>query len=346
MVFGKSIEYSADFDIIEYESSSALMRKCEENLKALHDSHRNSYHSHIIAWRQHHDPNELTVFDLFPDFEDWLGRNLSVPTCQTLIDHFITSYYAIGSAGSPESQHMYRTRQMQSVSVCGISVSNDHTYDGAKNNCDPNVKMIWNCTSSELVTAYSIYCAGDGLEECVHAVEEVSHRFGWRPCRNFTDTWPNNEHFWSHIWWFSQGRLGIFHWMKRIFSTMPHAHKDFHLAQAALMISRCIYYMNPQDVANVKKAVKAGHLGIKKRLTDDHEFEKYWRNLHSSPRFMRQFGKYINTQTYDEDTMRANVEAWKDEYLPKFDAAKGLYLRGVLSHHFKLIHANCVRLCR
>jgi len=328
VVFGLTLEASADFDLVEYENSSAIMRKCEYNLKLLHERHRNNYHSHIKTWRRRSDPNNAILFDVFPEVSEWSGR-AGVPTYQTLTDHFLHSFYALGSAGATESQYMYRTREMQSVVVDGISVSNDHTYDGAKNCNDKDVKMTWNCASSELVAACSIYCETDGKVDFIHAVEELLHRPGWKPSRNFTDTFPNDKDFWDFIWPFCEGRLGIFHWMKRIFSTLHHTHKDYHRAQAAL--SACIYKMNSQDVSNVKAAVKAGLLGIKKKFTEEDDFESYWESLVGSPRFLKQFRKYISTETYSVEEIIANLKKWQLDFLDIYDEKKGLYLRSGLT---------------
>jgi hypothetical protein len=161
---------------------------------------------------------------------------------------------------------------MQSVAVERESVSTDHTWDGAKNCNIKQVKVIFNVVTSNLLAACSIYCKDTSKSSFIHAVEGLAHRDGWSPSRNFLDTWPNDREFWESIWVGCEGRLDIFHWLKRILSTLHHEHKDFHRAQAALR--DCIYFDNPTDVAQVKIAVKAGHLGPRKKFTNDAEFER------------------------------------------------------------------------
>lgn len=57
------------------------------------------------------------------------------------------------------------------------------------------------------------------IEETLHAVESLAHRHGFHPSTHYTDTWPSDKATWNALWVATQGKLDIFHWLKRITGT-------------------------------------------------------------------------------------------------------------------------------
>ena len=325
VVFGYGIEKDADFDLVQYENSSAVVCKCREGMEEMFEEHRNDYNDHIRSWREFKG-DYATKFPEFPEFPNWFGRS-QIPDARTMTEHYKQNFYTVGSAGTTESRNMYRTRQMQSVEVEDESVSTDHTHDAAKNCCkvkgQPDITKVWNCVSAKIIAACSLYVKSTSKTELIHAIEELLHRQKFRPNRNFTDTWPSDRFMWESLWPFCEGRLDIFHWMKRILDTLHHQHADFHVAQMALR--NCIFYDNADDVRLVEEDLRAGLLGTRGKFEDgDPEFDQCLQELKSTGAFHRLYSKFFETQTYNSNTVNGNVKGRSEAQLDKYDPKKGV----------------------
>jgi len=131
------------------------------------------------------------------------------------------------------------------------STSKDHTFDIAKNfrreagqekvlltlfgsllhytalfECfPPQVKQCYNFATEAGEIAAMLCTNKTDKANIVHAIEELTHRKGWEPESHIDDTWPANSKMWEWLWPFSQGRLDIFHWLKRILTTINPLHE-------------------------------------------------------------------------------------------------------------------------
>lgn len=106
----------------------------------------------------------------------------------------------------------------------------DHTFDLAKNFNDPEVKMAFDIVTGVLRLALLVLTKTTSIEEVLHAIEDLVHRnqFGvlFDPRTLYTDTWPANRDVWATHLLDCLGRLGLFHWMKRILDSLRPGHKD------------------------------------------------------------------------------------------------------------------------
>jgi hypothetical protein len=60
-----------------------------------------------------------------------------------------------------------------------------------------------------------------------------------QPKAIYTDTWPHNKTFWSAMFKCARGRLGLFHFIKRILDTLNHC--CAHYWEALVDLKACIY---------------------------------------------------------------------------------------------------------
>jgi len=233
---GKGFTRFADFEMVRLEGGENEVRKLEVCLAALYDNDRCDYYDHIRAWRKGPNGDCVSQFPNFISFPRWLGRADGVPGGGTFRNVFENAQYAKGSAGPESSLHEYRTRQIQSVSVIGSDcyISTDHTFQGAKNFAISEATAIWNCITGWLRVVILVLCRGTGVRELIHAIECAMHRHKFGPLMHTTDTWPANRTLFETQWVGTIGRLGLFHWMKRILDSLNPGHEKLSAARKAL----------------------------------------------------------------------------------------------------------------
>ena len=153
----------------------------------------------------------------------------------------------------------------------------------------------------------------------LHAAECLAHRHHFQPLVHFTDTWPNERSLWSRLFPFCQGRLDVFHFMKRITDTLRQRHKDFNAAVADL--SRRIFQYDEDDIAAVKRALKDGSLNNKKH--SDAEINA----MIEDGRFKKNYSKYIASYVFTAKTIEEKIfddaDSWVNTWLKKEDPDLG-----------------------
>ena len=82
-------------------------------------------------------------------------------------------------------------------------------------------------------------------------------------------------------------------------------------------LNKVIFAWSTQDVAEVKLALREGHLGGKKHTEDD------IKALMESGAFKKNYYKYISTKTHRREVIVSNLTAWANEWLSKEDAETG-----------------------
>ena len=303
--FARSFEESLDTKMVTYENGDAVMRSELSSLSCLYDRHVNDYESHVADWKVHHPTDE---FPHFPSFELWAGSR--VPSGGLLRKRYEAAHYMpLG----PASRHVFRTRQIQSVTT-DTACSTDHTHDAAKNfdvgKGAPKATKVWNCVTGNLLVACMLLTKDTSSTEFIHAAEELAHREGWHPMVHYTDTWPSQKKMWACLWIECIGRLGVFHWMKRMADHMRKHHEKFGLCMRELS---CTVFSFDEDTVNaVERALADGTLNGKVHTPEEIQ------ELHSSGVFMRRYKKYIKRATLSVPTINSKLNTWytkwKDEY--------------------------------
>jgi len=291
----EELEALIECDSVTYEGCEALLRREEQTLQVLYNKHLNEYLDHVRVYRNAH-PDDATAFRPFPPFDIWLGR--PVPGAKALRKRMEDSHYAVGSGGVDLSRHAERVRYMQSVTTTpendgGVGdecVSSDHTFDAGKSFNLPGPPQIWDVATGFLKIVACVLVATTGATEFLHAAECLAHRDEFKPKVHFTDTWPSEVDLWTALLPYTQGRLDIFHFMKRITDTLRPSHAAFHAACGAL--TRCIYQFCQDDIARVKRAMRDGSLNGKQHTPAEIDA------MRESGLFMKRYRKYIATVTY------------------------------------------------
>jgi hypothetical protein len=286
----------------------------QSGLRVMWEEHRNDYHDHVRAYKAQNITVALFAsrqveFLPFPPFLDWLGRPEGVPDGKAFREASEKAYNTVGGAGPTTSRFDYRKRQLQHA-VCGPTTpfSVDHTFDAAKNFREG--KQVWDVVSGWTEPLTCILTRTTKCEEYLHAMEDLAHREGWEAPLVFTDNWPANKDQIEAIFG-CQGRLGIFHFMKRIGDTLRQGHSEFNAAMRQL--SKTIFAEDESHFEGVKQALRDGHLGGKKHS------ELEITALIESGAFKKNYLKYIARKTFDASVIRSKLGLWAEEWLQKED---------------------------
>jgi hypothetical protein len=134
-------------------------------------------------------------------------------------------------------------------------------------------------------------------------VEQFLRRQNVQPKVISADTWPSNTKFWKLLLGESVvGRLGLWHFINRIYRTLRETHPDFGKAIALLQSS--IYRIDEFDEAAVMQALSDGTLnGTKLSWAEINE-------LRGTARWNRNYAKFLKKIIYPETVLLANLDRW------------------------------------
>ena len=91
-----------------------------------------------------------------------------------------------------------------------------------------------------------------------HAATMLARRPHFTPHAMYSDTWPHKKEFWASLFPDMEGRLGLFHFQKRILRTLRKKHIDFFEAVTSLL--EALYDFHWKDYENLLEALKQGTL--------------------------------------------------------------------------------------
>ena len=222
----------------------------------------------------------VTVGSPLLSFQDWVGDLSFLPTgeqLRDLADAAAKSHFTLTGLSSDERH----TREIQSVG-CDDIFCFDHTHNTANNYPASLGKdnSVWDVSVKTGEVAAAVLVPSTGLADFAHAAECLARRENWDPKVFYSDLWPANEEFWKLILPDVLGRLGLYHFINRIYKTLRDRHIDF--AKAVLELRACIYHLVPQDEADLLTALKEGTLNGKchsESQIREMKLTKQWKRL-------------------------------------------------------------------
>jgi hypothetical protein len=103
----------------------------------------------------------------------------------------------------------------------------DHTFKIVKNY--PNsfgAKACWDVATSTGEIASAVLVPTTKTIHLSHAAIQLSKRKAFNPKAIYSDTWPNKSDYWESLFSGIEGRLGLFHFEKRIVGALRKKHVD------------------------------------------------------------------------------------------------------------------------
>jgi hypothetical protein len=221
---------------------------------------------------------------VFPSFEDWAGQY--GPSGENLRELYeVTSRSQLSDTGV--SDYDRHRREIQSV-VCDTSISVDHTFQALKNyprSIRDKTEALFGISTETGEVACAVVVRTTAIQEAAHAVEQFLRREKVSPKVISTDTWPSNLECWKLLFGDTVvGRLGLWHFLNRIYRTLRDNHPDF--GKAITMLQAAIYRIDEFDEAAVMQALLNGTLNGNKMSWQDIQ------GLRGTARWNRNYAKY------------------------------------------------------
>jgi hypothetical protein len=139
-----------------------------------------------------------------------------------------------------------------------------------------------------------------------HAAIQLSKRPSFTPKAMYSDTWPNKSSFWESVLPGIEGRLGLFHYEKRIISTLRKKHIDYFDALTDLLLA--LYSYEASDYEKLLTALKDGSLSGKRYSS--HEIAE----MKMTKTFRERYGKYLRKKLNEPQTIIQRLDDWFQRY--------------------------------
>lgn len=147
--------------------------------------------------------------------------------------------------------------EIQGVKLDGGIFAQDHTFEPIKNyRKDMGAKAAWDAATQTGEIASVVLVRSTKTEDFAHAAQQLLKRPHFRPKVMCSDAWPNKKEFWEQMG--LEGRLGLFHYQKRIISTLKKNHIDYFDAITDLLAA--LHACCPEDCKKLLSALKDGSL--------------------------------------------------------------------------------------
>jgi len=206
------------------------------------------------------------------------------------------------------SDHDRHTLEIQNVGCRGI-FAQDHTFEAVKNYQKAlGAKAIWDAATSTGEIASIVCVPTTKTIHFSHAARQLMERPRFSPQAMYSDTWPNKKEYWEDLIPNVKGRLGLFHFQKRILRTLRKKHVDFHDAVGDLLMA--LYEYEAKDYENVLSALKNGTLSPTGKQYTTEEIS----DLQLTKYFRVRYGKYLRKQLREPHTMIQRLDDWFCKY--------------------------------
>ena len=206
------------------------------------------------------------------------------------------------------SDHDRNTREIQSVKCNHGIMAQDHTFEVVKNYQKRlGAKALWDVATSTGEIACAVLVESTKAKHFSHAARALLSRQCFTPDIMYTDTWPDLESFWHDLSGGTiEGRLGLFHYEKRMIGTMKKKHVD-HAAAVADLLS-ALYSYHEDDLERLLTALKSGTLSGKKYTAADIS------ELVGTKTFRTRHAKCLRKKLKQTETIKQNLDEWFCKY--------------------------------
>ena len=208
------------------------------------------------------------------------------------------------------SDNMRHTREIQSVGCNKGIFCQDHTFQPVKNYMKREVGAVavWDAATETGEIASAVLVPTTKTIHFSHAAMQLARRTNFNPAAMYSDTWPNKDDYWEQLFPAIEGRLGLFHYEKRILSTLRKGHIDYFEAMSGLL--NCLYEYLPEDYEKVLYALKHGLLSADGKHYSMVEIS----DMQSSKVFRHRYSKYLRKKMIEPETMRQRLQQWFCRY--------------------------------
>jgi hypothetical protein len=235
-----------------------------------------------------------------------------------LIPHWVKQIRDVYNDASALNKNLWHvsdnerhTREIQSVkcnSDTGI-IAQDHTFSIVKNYpATLGATACWDVATSTGEIACAVLVPTTKTIHLSHAAMQLAKRDGFSPKALYSDTWPNKKEYWESLFPGIEGRLGLFHYEKRIISTLRKKHIDYMDALTDLLSALYVYC--PQDYERLLTALKEGTLSQSGKKYTSEEVAA----LRGTKLFRDRYAKFLRKEMREHQTMVQMLDDWFCKY--------------------------------
>ena len=171
------------------------------------------------------------------------------------------------------------------------------------------VEGLWDVATETGEIACAVLVPSSKTSDFSHAAKQLSLRENFNPKAMCSDTWPCKSDCWALLLGHEvKGRLGLFHFIKRISGTLRKKHLDHNKSVSALL--HCLHYHNDSDHNNLMLALKNGTLSSTgAKLTDEDIDDSKGTML-----FRVRHGKHLRKEIRSAEVIWHMLENWFNAY--------------------------------
>jgi hypothetical protein len=165
-------------------------------------------------------------------------------------------------------------------------------------------------------TAGVVIVPTTSVQDTAHFMEQmIRRRKCFQPRGMYTDTWPHNKDFWEMMFGDTlQGRLGLFHLVKRLTKNLKLDSPKFWQCKKAL--EKVLYVYVADEENKLILALKNGQFKGRKYTSDDIQKMKH------SKVFLQRYGKFLPKAPKLYQVLLQGIDEWYTQFKEDFD--KGL----------------------
>jgi hypothetical protein len=164
---------------------------------------------------------------------------------------------------------------------------------------------LWDVATETGEIATAVIVPSTKTEHFSHVAKQLAKREGFSPKALYSDTWPNKDDFWKELMPGIDGRLGPFHFEKRIISTLCKKHVD--CSDAITDLLHALYEYKPGDLERLITALQKGLLlSSTGKCYSTEEIAE----LRRSKLFRDRYGKYLRKRLREPNTLILMLDDW------------------------------------
>jgi hypothetical protein len=192
------------------------------------------------------------------------------------------------------------------MGVCGaVMIALDWTFQVLKNIRVPGLKACFTMNTDTGEIAAAAYVSNTSVSQINHLVNQLlAHRPKFWPKVVYTNTWPHNQKNWEKMLGLAiMGRLGLFHFMKRLTDTLnPHCGVYW---KALSELWKSVYQYDKVDETSLIKKLKDDEFSTSGKKHTSEEIE----DLRNSKRCNQRYSSYLRKIVFPAAMMAHRLQA-------------------------------------
>jgi hypothetical protein len=186
---------------------------------------------------------------------------------------------------------------------CNAVFAQDHTFAVVANYKGiSGTTALWDVATETGEIATAVLVPTTKTRDYACAAERWIQRTHSTPQAMYSDTWPAKDAFWITLVGEDQGRLGLFHFIRRITRTLRTNH--FHFNKAINQLLEAIYSYHKPDYNKLLHHLKQGNFNGEKYSENDIA------QMQATKKFRERYKSYLRKHINGPEHIRTELSKW------------------------------------